>query len=89
LSAALSPDGTRVAYANLSATKDEASGLWLLDVSRGTSTRFTFGECAGSAVWSADGRRIIFNARGSGLPEKASIGGQDEQLLQPRLDTQS
>ena len=59
---ALSPDGTRVAVMKRSG---QDSDLWLLDLSRETSTRFTFGSATGidsHPVWSPDGSRIIFSS---------------------------
>jgi eukaryotic-like serine/threonine-protein kinase len=81
LSAALSPDGTRVAFASLASVKDEPSGLWLLDISRGTSARFTFGHYAGSPVWSPDATRIAFSSRIDDLAVESASGAEDERLL--------
>ena len=51
----VSPDGTRAAVAR------GDFDLWLTDLARGVSTRFTFGPGhAQNAVWSPDGTRIIF-----------------------------
>jgi serine/threonine protein kinase len=85
-SASLSPGATQVAFSDLepSATEKralEASGLWLLDVSRGTSTPLTFGSYAGSPTWSPDGSQIVFASRGIGLCEKPASGLKDEQTL--------
>jgi eukaryotic-like serine/threonine-protein kinase len=81
LSAALSPDGARVAVSEV-AVNAGGLGLWMLDVSRGTRTRFTFGQgTAADAVWSQDGSRIIFSARYDGLYEKPTSGAKDEQIL--------
>ncbi|MDO8677508.1 MAG: protein kinase [Acidobacteriota bacterium] len=53
----LSPDGTRVAV-----FKAEGSGdIWINDLERGSSTRFTFSDGADNVpVWSPDGNRIAF-----------------------------
>src|SRR6185369_4349730 len=57
---ALSPNGTRVA-----ATRDDAQSnadLWLHDVTRNTSTRFTSEPGFDSnPVWSPDSRRVLFS----------------------------
>jgi serine/threonine protein kinase len=46
----------------------DAVSIWLLDLSRGgASTRFTFGSASERyAVWSPDGRRIIFSSNRGG-----------------------
>jgi eukaryotic-like serine/threonine-protein kinase len=75
---ALSPDGTRVAYSRRSG---QTSNIWLLDLSLGTSTRFTFGSTTDSTpVWSADGKSIIFIS-GNGLYQKPVSGVKDAELL--------
>ncbi len=75
---ALSPDGTRVA---LSKRSGQASNIWLLDLSRDTSTRFTFGSGIDSyPVWSPDGSRIIFST-GNDLYQKPASGIKDAELL--------
>ena len=81
LSAALSPDGARVAFSEV-AVNANGWGVWMLDLSRGTRTRFTFVPGASAdPVWSTDGSRIIFSARQNGLYEKLTSGAKDEQLL--------
>ena len=50
---ALSPDGTRLAFSKSSGT---GRNIWLLDLTRGTSTRFTFDSAQDEdPVWSPDG----------------------------------
>jgi Tol biopolymer transport system component/predicted Ser/Thr protein kinase len=81
-SAALSPNGTRLA---VSKTSGRGANIWLLDLSRGTTTRFTFSSATDtSPVWSRDGSRIIFSSSRNGpldLYEKPADGGRDEELL--------
>jgi Tol biopolymer transport system component len=81
---ALSPDGTRAAVTRSGSAIANAP-LRLLDLSRGTSTRFTFGPSgAFLGIWSPDGSRIIFASGPSGafdLYQKLASGVKDEQLL--------
>jgi Tol biopolymer transport system component len=64
--------------------------VWLIDVGRGVTSRFTFGAAANiGPVWSPDGSWIVFssNRKGTGnLYQKASSGaGSDELLLESSL----
>jgi eukaryotic-like serine/threonine-protein kinase len=81
---ALSPDGTRVGVHSID-PQHPASIILLVDLSRGTTTRFTFGPfMAYSSAWSRDGSRIIFvssHAGRYGLYEKPVNGEKEEQLL--------
>jgi eukaryotic-like serine/threonine-protein kinase len=82
ISLALSPDGTRAA---VSSAEAPARTLWVLDLSRSTSTRFTFGVSGNQdAVWSPDGNRIVFGSNRDGpfnLYEKPASGAKDEEPL--------
>jgi Tol biopolymer transport system component len=79
--ARISPDGTRLAY-----RKDSfnlaGSDLWLLDFSRDTSTRFTFGPSnTGFPVWSPDSSEVIFSSDRDGvfnLYRKPANGAREE-----------
>ncbi|HKO60355.1 MAG TPA: protein kinase [Pyrinomonadaceae bacterium] len=79
-----SPDGKRVAFGR---TDSSATDIWLLDLTRGTTTRFTFDAAPDVCpVWSADGNRIFFSSSRNGgifnLFQKISTGaGSDELLL--------
>ena len=77
---ALSPDSQRVV---LSIGDD----LWVLDLSRSTPSRLTFGTNVGtSAVWSPDGKRVAFIGKVNGKPgvyEKAVSGTGEDHLLLP------
>ncbi len=76
---ALSPDGTEAVVGR----RDDQGGraLWLLDFSRGTNTRFTFGSYAGAAIWSPDGKRVVFLSGSGDLYQKAANGATGEELL--------
>ena len=80
-SVSLSPDGKWAA----ATTGSEATAIWLLDFTRGTRTRFTFGSSnSRSPVWSPDGSRIIFASDRGGhfdLYQKLANGASDQELL--------
>jgi eukaryotic-like serine/threonine-protein kinase len=84
---ALSPDGKRAIVGRLD-PQGQNVALWLLDLSRGTSTRFTFGDSiALFGTWSPDSSRIIFASNPGGprgvydLYQKLASGVKDEELL--------
>jgi eukaryotic-like serine/threonine-protein kinase len=80
-SLSISPDGKGAAVSRI----DSGIALWLLDFSRGTSERFTFGSAgAADGIWSPDSSRIIFGYYRSGvsdLYQKPASGATDEELL--------
>jgi Tol biopolymer transport system component len=88
----LSPDGMRAA-ATRADPSDGGTALWLLDLSRGTSARFTFGPAhwAQVGIWSPDGNRIIFASdpddvtgdftKGMDLYQRPANGANDQELL--------
>jgi Tol biopolymer transport system component len=66
---------------------EQGSDIWILDLVRGGSTKFTFDPAVDDhPLWSPDGRRIVFSSNRGGqvanLYEKASGGaGQEQPLL--------
>jgi Tol biopolymer transport system component len=81
-SPAISPDGSRVAAAVGPAPSRD---IWILDVARGTSTRFTFDPARDdNPAWSPDGKNIAFSSNRSGqmdLYTKPADGSGEEKLL--------
>jgi eukaryotic-like serine/threonine-protein kinase len=82
---ALSPDGKRLAASKIDPRAGGETGIWLLDLLRGVSTRFTFDQAPDSApVWSPDGSRVAFaayRAGGNGIYQKTTNGTGKEQGL--------
>jgi Tol biopolymer transport system component len=83
--AAISPDGRTVATEGLqSGSRD----VWLHDLTRGTSSRFTFnpaGSNAFSPAWSPDGQSLVYsqveNSRAIGIMHKPLAGDGAATLL--------
>jgi hypothetical protein len=70
---------------SLQRTVDGNADVWLLDLTRGVPTRFTLGdERDAAAVWSPDGRRLVFGSERNGvydLYEKPADGSTADTLL--------
>jgi eukaryotic-like serine/threonine-protein kinase len=81
----LAPDGKRLA-----AHRHDGQGgdVWLLDLSRGTTPRFTFDPSQENAspIWSPDGRSIVFsrvqNGKWSLYQKPANGAGSEERLME-------
>ena len=83
---ALSPDAAHAAYRDGLGTV--TGDLWVADLVRGVSERFTFDRALGGfPVWSPDGSHIVFRS-GDGVFQKAAIGGGTAELL-IRKETQT
>ena len=83
-SVAFSPDGKRVVAALIN-PHSLGENLWMMDLTRGISMRFTFDSGWDVyPVWSADGNRIAFGSNRGGrvdLYQKLSNGGSNDELL--------
>ncbi|MBL8295483.1 MAG: serine/threonine-protein kinase, partial [Bryobacterales bacterium] len=73
----LSPDESKVAY-SLGAA-DGQLDIWILELARGVSTRFTFGR-GHSASWSPDGKHVYYTDRRA-IHRKASDGSGEAELV--------
>jgi len=80
----LSPDGTRIVLDSFD-PEAKTSDIWLYDLVRQISTRFTFERSDDDyPVWSPDGKRVVFGSDREGnldLFVKSSNGTESEQLL--------
>jgi eukaryotic-like serine/threonine-protein kinase len=80
----LSPDEKRVVFAVPEPTTTTID-IWLSDLARGTTSRFTFGGINVSPIWSPDGSRIAFLSGGSPVSDiyqkPANLASQPELLL--------
>jgi Tol biopolymer transport system component len=83
LTPSLSPDEKQVAI--LRGDLTSASDIWLVDLSRESSSRFTFDPAMDThPVWSPDGSRIVFSSGRAGPDDlywKPSNGAGTEELL--------
>jgi serine/threonine-protein kinase len=77
----LSPDGRRIAVNILESGNNQ---VWLYNLDRGTLERFTFeGSSNQWPVWTADGKRIIFQSAGNIFWQLADGSGGLERLTGP------
>jgi len=80
----VSQDEKRVAF-ECADPETQNRDIWLVDVARGVTTRFTSDPgWEAFPTWSADGRRIIFTSNRAGqfdLYQKASNGTGEEELI--------
>ena len=91
-SLALSPDGRRVAVSRTNPENTPNWDVWLLDVGRNTSTRFTYDQVRATfPVWSADGSTVVFDSiRGGEVSfylKPSSGAGNERLILKSELDT--
>jgi eukaryotic-like serine/threonine-protein kinase len=79
----LSPDGSRTTI-DITDLKSNNLDVWIEDVNKGTSTRFTFDPAEETTgVWSRDGKAIAFRsvANGTGVNLKNADGLEPEKNL--------
>ena len=80
--ASLSPDGNRLVFESVST---EGPDLWIRDLARGVSSRFTFDPRPDlNPLWSPDGRRIVYTSRNEGVGNlyvKDASGAREAELL--------
>jgi eukaryotic-like serine/threonine-protein kinase len=80
---AFSPDGKRLVAGRLSVSNN--GNLWMMDLARGISTRFTFDSGPDAEpIWSPDGSHIAFASGRGGhyeIYQKLSNGGSEDELL--------
>jgi len=78
-----SPDRSRLVY-DITADGGQ-NDIWIRDIVRGVSSRFTFGPTTNvNAIWSPDGRRIVYTSREKGpgnLLIKDASGTKDPEPL--------
>ena len=85
----LSPDEARLAFSAID-PKTSQPDIWIADLKRGSTSRFTFGpRLNSSAIWSPDNSRLFFRSNSQGaaielFSQSANGGGQ----LQPALSYQ-
>ena len=85
---AISPDGKRIAFERADPQNFAHHDIWLYDLARGVSSRFTFDTgWDGNPVWSPDGSHLAFGADKPDigifdLYEKSSdLAGEEEPLF--------
>ena len=81
----LSPDDNHLVFRRVDFRTGSIS-LWMIDLARGTPSRFTFEKTTDFApIWSPDGSRIVFSTLRDGPPnlyqKVSSSAGNDEALF--------
>lgn len=85
----LSPDGTKLAV-EIFAGGQGIGDVWVLDLTRGTSTRLTFGPIGqADPIWSLDGKTIFYSsgAAATYIVAKAADGSTPERIVLQEKDT--
>ncbi len=77
----LSPDGRRIA---VSISDNHNTDIWIHDLERGTSSRFTFSPASDlNPIWTPDGRTVVYNGEEPQytIYQRPADGSSDTQLL--------
>lgn len=80
---ALSRDGARLAY-SLADPRTAKIDIWIRDLARGVSSRFTFIGNNDVPLWSPDGTTVVFGSNRSGqqdLYEKSASGQGEDKVF--------
>ena len=84
LDLSFSPDGRRVATSRLDALTN-SSDIWVIDINRGAASPLIRGRNGDAALWSPDGRRVLFGiSHGLTITDiysKPADGSGPEELL--------
>jgi Tol biopolymer transport system component len=79
----LSPDGARLVYDVVDGSKAD---LWVRDLARGVSSRFTFDPADEvDAKWSPDGRRVVYTSKAKGAGDLFMKDGSGTRDAEPLL----
>jgi eukaryotic-like serine/threonine-protein kinase len=91
LSAAISPDGSTIAFDRIAQNgAQNGADVWLLDLARGSESRFTFGPRFNAyPLWSPDGSHIAYYSvrEGNGLVYLKARDGTGEERATHSLDS--
>jgi serine/threonine protein kinase len=89
LNPTLSPDGNRLALM-IFAGSQGIGDIWIFDLTRGTSTRLTFGgDSHTSPIWARDGKTVFYASTAKGPPHvyaKAADGSGPERTVLESTD---
>jgi Serine/threonine protein kinase len=87
----ISPDGQKVAVALRDPSHGQSQDVWVLDVSRGTSSRITSEATEEfNPAWFPDGERLVYVSDRTGsffnLYERPATGGDEKILVRTKQD---